>query len=222
LHEYDPYYNTVLFTRELHGIEKACHGQPNYATTYHGTDADSLAAITVAGGIVKQKDIPGIKKVTTNHCIPDFNVWLMPFNHWMLKRGARMVAEHCGRPCRFSGHPHRGDGEKLPAVGAELLHTTNQAWSSVSFRMAEQYCCGTKYGCGAGPRFNARFVIKCKADVQQHTFGEGTLSRNNRKDRIECTERRHDVLHDNAILEAFTDKTINALLMTGIVVKFVD
>ena len=86
--------------------------------------------------------------------------------------------------------------------------------------MAEQYCCGTRYGCGG--RFNARFVIKCKADVQQHTFGEGTLSRNNRKDRIECTERRHDVLHDNAILEAFTDKTINALLMTGIVVKFVD
>jgi hypothetical protein len=50
-----------------------------------GTDAESLAAITVSGGIKKQKDIPGIKKVTTNHCIPDFNVWLKPFHHWIIR-----------------------------------------------------------------------------------------------------------------------------------------
>jgi hypothetical protein len=96
--------------------------------------------------------------------------------------------------------------------------------------MAEQYCCGTKYACGNAYRiaagaalpYHARFVVKCKADIRQHSLGEGALSRNDRKDRIEFTERRHDVLHDNAILEAFTDKNVNALLMTGIVVKFLD
>jgi hypothetical protein len=81
LHEYDPYFNTVLFTWGLDGVEKTCHWQSNFVTTYHGTDAESLAAITVSGGIKKQKEIPGIKKVTTNHCIPDFNVWLKPFHH---------------------------------------------------------------------------------------------------------------------------------------------
>jgi hypothetical protein len=218
MHEFDPYFNTVLFTRELHGVEKACHRQPNYVTTYHGTDAESLPAITVCGGVKKQKDIPSIKKVTTNHCIKDFFVWLKPVDHWLLGRGATMVAKHYMRQSKFYGKPTRQDGET--ALGIELLHTTNHAWSSVSFRTAEEYCCGTQYACGPGNSKRARFVIKCKADVQQHSFGEGTLNSNDGRDRIGA-ERRHDHLHDNAILEAFTPNNVNALLMTGIVVKFV-